>query len=221
MKSQLLQTLVVVVGKSHNPTILNPDFLSIRGIVPEAWGWTVGENSFSTPATSQVTYDNRVTVIVDHSKLQIVDPAENPESSRIVEIAKAYVETLPHIRYAAVGINFQSFVETDSPSDYLRSRFVKPGPWDNEAHPLEGVGLRFVYGLPDGGRAVLSLDAGQVEGEGAEAKTREGIIIGSNFHRDCQGYPAEKQVLEHLSQYNHDWMLYQALRSDLLSERVD
>src|SRR4051812_37800748 len=111
MAPQFVQFSTVVVGKSHNPTLLNPDFLAIREIVPSSWGWEVGPNLFTTPAASQVVYSNAVSVFVDPTKLQVVDLANDPTTSKIVDIAKAYVKTLPHIRSVGVGINFQSVVE--------------------------------------------------------------------------------------------------------------
>jgi hypothetical protein len=89
MKIQLVQFSTVIVGKSHNPTLLNPDFLSIRRIVPDSWGWEVSPNLlFTTPAASQVVYASRVSITVDPSKLQVIDLGEDPATSKIVDIAK-------------------------------------------------------------------------------------------------------------------------------------
>ena len=107
-----------------------------------------------------------------------------------------------------------------SPADYLKDRFVKSGPWDNEARPVIEVGLRLVYITPDGGRLVLSLDAGQAEDtEAGESKPHEVILANANFHRDCQGYPAESQVLKHLDRFVDDWTTYQSILKDTLGDK--
>ncbi len=35
---QIAELSVVVIAKNHNPTVLNPDFLKLNNIVPEALG---------------------------------------------------------------------------------------------------------------------------------------------------------------------------------------
>jgi hypothetical protein len=39
----LIQFSVVISGETHNPTILNPDFLAVRNIVPSEWGWDTSQ----------------------------------------------------------------------------------------------------------------------------------------------------------------------------------
>jgi hypothetical protein len=220
MQSRLVQLSVVIPAKSHNPTLLNPDFLSIRDIVPAAWGWELAKDAhFTTPAGSQVLYTNRVAVFVDQSRVQVIDNGEELTSSKIVDIARGYVTILPHIPYTAVGINFQSIVETNSPRDYLKSRFVKNGPWDTSAHPVIGAGVRFLYGLPGEGELLISLDAAQFDL--ADSKSSEVILINGNCHRSCHGYPSEQQALTHLARFNDDLTLYRSILADVLAEVGD
>src|SRR2546428_392286 len=110
METHLIQFSVVVVGEAHNPTILNPDFLAIREIVPKEWGWEVLSPAITTPPFAIVRYTNRVSITVEHGKLQVADlgVGDDPTGSKAAEIARRYVNTLPHVRYTAVGINFHS-----------------------------------------------------------------------------------------------------------------
>ncbi len=217
MQSKLVQLSVVVPGKSHNPTILNPDFLSMREIVPASWGWELSQaGSFTTPAGSQVVYANRVAIFVDQSRLQVMDSGEDLASSKALDIAKGYVRTLPHIPYSAVGINFQGIVETDRPKDYLKSRFLKTGPWETETHPVVGAGVRFLYSLPGDGELVLSLDAAQIEDP--DLKPREVVLISGNSHRTCRGYPLAEKVLAYLDRFNDDLASYQKIVTDVFAD---
>ena len=209
---------VVVVANDHNPTILNPDFLERQGIVQEGWGWKVMGPAITTPPFATVSYDSGVTVSVESHRLQVIDSSApgGPQSSKVVDIARRYVEVLPHVRYSAVGINFRSVVEHVDANAFLKAHFLKSGVWNSEAHPLQTVGLKLIYPL-DGGRVILSLDVGTVtQRVDEESKQLSGILIYANFHRNCHDYPSNDQVLEHLGNAEKDWVAYQTMVSDIL-----
>src|SRR4030067_789379 len=104
MKADLMQFSVVIAGNVHNPSLLNPDFLTVRRIVPEDWGWKILEPVIVTPPIATVRYSSGVSITVEHNKLQIVDVGSErvPSKSKALDIARGHVKTLPHIRYTAV-----------------------------------------------------------------------------------------------------------------------
>lgn len=214
MNATLIQHSVTVVGEAHNPSILSPDFLVHQDIVPKAWGWEVAEN-FTTPPLAVVRYKTNVAITVEPNKLQVTDgDIENdPMGSKAAAIAKAYVSTLPHVRYTAVGTNFQSILDDASPEELLKSRFLKSGPWTNSVCPLQAAGLRLVYVFPDGARATVSIDAGKAS-DADEQDKRPVVIVRANFHRTCGDHPTHQQVLEHLGKVESDWNAYQKLLFD-------
>src|SRR5713101_6330983 len=73
MKTHLILFSVVIVGGDHNPTILNPDFLTIREIVPKEWGWEVADPAITTPPFAIVRYTNGTSITVERNKLQVAD----------------------------------------------------------------------------------------------------------------------------------------------------
>jgi hypothetical protein len=215
METQLIQFSTVVVGKAHDPSILNPDFLTVNGIVRAEWGWEVAE-TVTTPPFAAVRYTEGIAVTVEFGKLQVTDVnvGDDPTASKAAEVATNYVHTLPHVRYTAVGINFQSIVPVDSPETYLKERFLTPGPWNSQKRQLSAAGLRFVYPLGDEGRVTLSLDAGEAQSSENEAK--KAVIANANFHRDCDEHPAHEQVATYLTRVAADWSMYR----DLLAEAI-
>jgi hypothetical protein len=200
VESRLTLFSVVVTGEVHNPTILNPDFLTIRGIVPKEWQGVVQvTQALTTPPFAIVAYSNGISVVVENEKLQVVDVSlpGNPAKSHAVDIASKYVGTLPHVKYKAVGINFQSMAVAESPKEYLKERFIKPGPWNEGSLTLDAVGVKLVYPIPEGGRVIVSLDAAEMKAP-AQDIPKSVILVNANFHRDCTGYPADQQVIHHL-----------------------
>jgi hypothetical protein len=207
----------VVAGKTHNPTILNPDFLTLQRIVPE--DWKVAQ-TITTPPFSMVRYENGISLVVEMEKLQVVDLATDrePGSSHALKVASEYVKTLPHVHYTALGINFQSVTEVPQPETALKERFLKEGAWDSPAHRVSAAGVRLIYPLPSG-QIALSFDAGTAQGEETDGEaTRTVIITNGNFHRECEGYPSNGQVLDHLDHVVEDWSVYQTLLHHALSE---
>lgn len=220
MDATLNQHSIVVVGDTHNPSILNPDFLVHQNIVPKAWGWKVSE-TFTTPPLAVVRYQNDVAITVEPNKLQVTDGGveSDPAASKAAEVASAYVSTLPHVRYKAVGINFQSITDNPSPEELLKKRFLKPGPWWASVSTLHAAGLRLVYILSDAARVTLLIDAGEATDAHGENK-RPVVVIRANIHRACNDQGTYQQVLDHLKHLQADWRVYEQLVSDtVLTER--
>lgn len=218
MRPNLSQFSGVVSGDAHNPTILNPDFLAVEGIVPESWGWKTAE-TFTTPPLAFVRYENDVRVTVEHSKFQVIDPnVENgPQESKVTAIASNYVRALPHVKYTAVGNNFQSLLLTDLPGDYLKALFLKSGPWSNDIRHLGAVGVRLVYPFDELSRLVLSIDV-EARNINDTSTPQEVIVINANFHRQCGMHPAHDEVVSHLEDATKDWESYQQLLEDIFQE---
>ena len=213
-----VQFSAVVVGTAHNPTILNPDFLATHEIVPASWGWEQVE-TVVTPPLAAIRYSSGVAITVDQTRLQVVDVELNgsPEASKAAAIVDTYVKTLPHVHYNAVGLNFMSVSDMDSPQTYIKERLIKTGPWDTTNHPLTAAGTRLIYALEkEGERFILSFDAGTTQSsDGTQAQT---LVVNANFHRPCTTYPAVDEVHSHLGNVSHDWKMYQDILATVLAQ---
>ena len=185
MPLRLINFSIVVTAEHHNPTILNPDFLARQDIVPDDWGWELGDRVLSTPLLAQVSYTNAVSLLCDQAKLQILDarPSVNPAESKITQIALSYVRVLHHVRYTAVGINFNGAIERDSPQAALIDRFLAQGFWNNEQNRLQDVALHLFYPVEDG-RLRVGLESGEIRepSESGQESVRSAIVVGANFH---------------------------------------
>jgi hypothetical protein len=219
MESPLTLFSVVVLGEVHNPTILNPDFLAVRGIVPKEWCDAIKvTQTLTTPPFAVVAYSNGISVVVENEKLQVSDASQSvdPTRSPVIEIASKYVGTLPHVKYRAVGVNFQSIATPEAPTTYIKQRFIRQGPWDADTMPLNTAGVSFVYPISDGGRVKISLDVGEQVAPTGEQEAPPVIVMNANFHRECHGYPADKQVVSYLSRIEEDWSRYKELIAAIL-----
>lgn len=218
MEPQLSKFSLVVTAEHHNPTILNADFLAVRDIVSSEWGWQRSRAVVTTPPFSQVQYDNGLSITVEPDKLRVIVAGSEFANlhSRAVTIVQRYVGELDNVRYKAVGINFDGFLEHSDPARYLKGRFLKSGPWDSESHTLSSVAFQLVYPL-QAGRLVLALDAGRARPTGADAtQTLSTILARANFHRHCSNFPADREVSSYVENVQSDWSKYRSLLDDVL-----
>lgn len=223
MKIVNLEYSIVVTANDFNPTILNPDFLKMHNVVTDEWGWKIAGSPITTPPFAIVPYDSGVTISVETNKMQVVDRYYQGElkDSKIAIITKEYVTILPHVRFSAVGINFRSLVEKSDGNNFLKERFLAQGSWNSDAHKLEAAALTFIYPL-EGRRFTLSLASGSATLKvDDKMEEKHGIIAGANFHRECQGYPCEKQVIEHIENITEDWNIYQKTLLDIIKDESE
>ena len=171
---------VVVTAEFHNPSILNPDFLGSRGIVPEDWKAT---EAITTPPVSIVRYGDQVQWMVDQSKLTVTETCESTfrDHYLVYGLVKAYLAELPHVAYRSLGLNCVASMKQDDPEQWLTQRFLKPGAW------LEGkpaiVGLKPNFAM-DAGDAACNLTLSEGETQQVEDGPEKAIIVTANVHHD-------------------------------------
>jgi hypothetical protein len=218
MEIQLVSSNVVVLGDRHNPTIVNRDFLEIQNIVPKDWGWEVLTDEVITiPPFAQVPFKNGVIVQVEPHKAQFMDQnIGDPKESKIVDIAIRFVHTLKHVRYKAVGINFNCLYEVERPEEFIINRFLRKGDWSGNRWPLKSIGIKMAYAI---GESILNLqiDPGTARYKAdASGRDRNVLLLNANFHRDCSQYPADDEIEAHLQHYMGDWNTLTAMVQDLI-----
>ncbi len=117
--SYLLHSVsVFVTAEYHNPSIVNPSFLSSEGIVPEELD--VAE-TISTPPLSLVRYANGIQWLVDQSTLNVAKDCEASfrDEYQVHSLAAKYVEKLPHVPYRSLGLNFVVSANVENPRQWL------------------------------------------------------------------------------------------------------
>lgn len=202
------QKSIVVVAADHNPTILNPDFLIRQNIVDEGWGWNLSASPVTTPAFASVEYDSGISIIVDPNKLQVVDntPAE-PNDSKFTDIIKNYMGALPHVKYKAIGINFEVMIPTDESRNFMKEHFLNPKV--KQEDELVTIGVRFVYQGEGYEKFVLNIDAGVKDPKFQDDNRPSNVIIAKgNFHRECSSEACAEDILGDFPDISKEWKVY-------------
>ena len=161
---------VVVTAQFHNPSILNPDFLVSREIVPA--DWTVAE-TLTTPPVSVVKYENGVEWSVDQSRLTVAEksgPAFGV-SYHVHPLVIAYLQKLPHVPYRSLGLNCQVSTHQANPQRWLIERFG--AKWLSDEPAVLGMTPRFALETEDAVCQISIVDA---------PKNGERIALECNMH---------------------------------------
>ena len=137
---------VVVTAEFHNPSILNPDFLVSRGIVPT--NWRVSE-TLTTPPVSVVKYDNGVEWAVDQSRLNVSEKAGPSFDGpfHVHTLVEKYLTKLPHVPYRDLGLNCRVAMKELDPRSWLFKRFAPP--WLQDEHIVRGLSPKLVLDARD------------------------------------------------------------------------
>lgn len=183
MTIKIIDTSVVVLGEQHNPTILHPFFLESQGIVPSGWE-DIKDQTFCTPAVSQVQYTNGIYFSIDPNKLQIRNqhPDEDPKNWWVADLAINYMDILRYVPYKSVGINFAAGIEREDPALWVINRFIKAGPWNQEELSLQDMGLKLQYSI-ENTLVNVSVSSGKFI---VNQQTCVGIIFTINYHTDLR-----------------------------------
>lgn len=204
MNLKFKNVAIVVLADTHNPSILHPYFLTENKIVPESWE-QAEDSPICTPALSRVVYTNGITVLVEGmgtNKLQVSAQAQDldPRATPIGGIIAAYISTLPHVKYTAVGVNFAATIERPDPEQYIKLRFLAKGPWDQDDLQIKSAALTLQYGIE---RSMLRLiiDSGLVSSQ-RDGPAIASLLVSANYHTDLVSQNRLDEAKQAIAQYS-------------------
>ncbi len=171
---------VVVTAEFHNPSILNQDFLVAEGIVPK--DWEVVE-TITTPPLSIVRFSNNIQWTVIQESLIVAEECESTfrDGYRVHNLARVYLEKLPHVPYRSLGLNCVVSIAYDNPQQWLIERFLNPEV-RFESEPLVLSMLpKFTF---DVGDALLYLTMNEKSLRRGKDSPENAVVIDCNVHHE-------------------------------------
>lgn len=120
-----LNFAVVLMGRNHNPSLINPDFLRIHEVVPE--GLTPKQVVVVDPL-ALVEYEEGVSITVEPARMQVRESLQAAlrEQPLAVRIALKYVEVLPRIPYASLGMNWSVTMDVPQAGAWILANLISP-----------------------------------------------------------------------------------------------
>ena len=212
---KMINASIVVLAEQHNPSILHPSFLKKEKIVDEEWEVKEG-GVLCTPPFSTVEFSNRIRFVVENVKLQILDDAlaNGLKGSLIPTLARKYLETLPHVKYSALGVNFVAVEQMEDASEFLISRYLGQGSWHQiSGTELKATGIKLVYGFADC-TLTINLDPGTSSQDGG--RQVNGVLIRGNFHQPIN---MDMELSQLFSKYSERCDTFERVAASMIGER--
>lgn len=210
---------IVAVGTGFSPSSLDADLLAEKEIVPPEWNWKVSDST-NVQLLSQVAYqDGNVVVRVERNKFLVTDSqiTENKiEKSKISEIAKRFIQRHKHLSFTALGINFESVLEFDAATGFLKNNFLKSDKKITGGHNVHSVAFTMQYELQNGGLLSVVINEGTLSKQNSsEPIEYKGILCSANFHREIPKDADTALIIAQLNHVRNDKQMLKEIASSL------
>ncbi len=188
---------VVIVARSNNPSLLNPDFLRINDLVPPEWDV---EETLTTPPVAYVQFRNGPRVQVTEDRLEVRKNIRGPFPADlpVYGIASGYTKILKHVPYTAIGLNWGVSYICETSGSWLIKHFLAKEPWIcQEPAPLS---CKLTIGVvTDDFRCNLEFSPGKRQAEGE--LSLDAVVVNCNFHHQ----PDTPMSFAHISDIIGSW----------------
>lgn len=209
----MVEFSVVILAQSHNPSILNADFLRHNGIVGEHW--QPREDCLTSPMLSRVAFNDGLAVQADPIRVAFEQSGDTLAADALVcaSAAKGYLKTVPHVRYIAIGMNSKCILRNlplQRVSDTLRSS----GSWTTFKSVVPSLELKATYEMGDK-RVTLDVEERSHESEPI-------TICRANIHRNIDEPNQQMRLnsmLSALDSWKEDLADFRALVEQYTSPR--
>lgn len=194
----------VIIGRNHNPTILNPDFLKHNNIVP--MDWELAKSPVCLEPLAEVAFKNSVKINAQLDRVIFFEKlvSDSIKDIHIDDIAAKYVETLPYVQYIAVGLNFKGHVlyegQPGGPQGYLFDKIIAKGPWQEYGRG-RNASISFNFLLDD---CAFNLTIKEGGFKISDTEHVPALIFDSNIHHELLG-DMPNQKLESLKSVVSNW----------------
>jgi hypothetical protein len=240
---EIPELAIAVIAQSHNPTVLNADFLAYNEIVPS--DWEPSEDRLSTPVLSQVGYEEQgVGIVAQPDKVVFTrtngDIRQGSEPN-VAAMAADYVEALPHVEYKALVASIQGHVRVEAGMEEAKRQvvdcYVAKGPWCDFAGGLDEASVGLTYRLEHGTMRLSISPALYVKASMRKHQHRDSqdepespeelpvLHFSANFQAEIEGSGREERVADLLRRLKHwkDWLdvYVELVEKNLLTEKIE
>ena len=178
---------IVIVGKHHNPAILNHDYLRHNAIVPESC--TPAGPVMCTSIASRIDYEGGMHIESNPDRIHFVNAWSEDKPIKIPGIALNYLKVESSVPYTAVGLNWQATIDSMD-GQLTTAALLRGGDWMNFEETAPDAAIKLTHKLSEG--RIINTDV-QQDQSGS-------IVFSGNFHHpirseDTQSYRIAKSII--------------------------
>ena len=176
---------IVLLAQSHNPSILSPAWIQQSRIIEES-----PENFAHTPVFS-LYQSGTFQLMVEQERFHLTLRALSEVNLQALqEAASRYVQTLPHVPYRSVGLNFTWLATVERPEE-AEQQFFPESERLRTAFPEGEVKVgTFLYNIVQGYRLRLLVEP--------RLQTKGDLGLDFNYHFDVSSAEEALRALSRL-----------------------
>jgi hypothetical protein len=201
------QFVISLKAASHNPTILNPDFLKREGIIDK--DWELADDPLCWPQFARVAFKNDVQIVAEFDNLVFTEAlwSHGAESLLIPDVATKYVHALPHVNYQTVTTNPTAdlVVAKDEIDSFVRKRFVRDGPWERFQRAKGRAVVEFTYPIKQGFFSLSVRNAVRAIPDDRQVPV---MLFDGAFTRRLKSRPSHKEAISAIDLWASDLKSY-------------
>ncbi|MGK7872625.1 MAG: hypothetical protein AB4426_04730 [Xenococcaceae cyanobacterium] len=212
---EIEEIAIAISAKELNPTILTHDFLKFSGIVPK--DWELGKQPVLSARLAQLSFQNGVNIVAQPRTISFIETisTKDVEKLKAPEVARKYIEKLPHAEYEGLNISPKSLVpfpqHQDAARRYVTETLLAPGPWQEFGKAPVQAGINLLYQL-DRCQLSLSINEANLRQEGKP--TIPALLFSSNFNYNFNQYSAHerpRQLGERIDNWKTDLEMFREI----------
>ncbi|MFZ4664958.1 MAG: hypothetical protein ACOYME_00850 [Prochlorotrichaceae cyanobacterium] len=208
-----IQELAIVLGaKNFKPSLLNPDALTVAGIIPA--DWELARQPVLSAQVGQLSFKNGVNILAQGNTLTFSEGIRPGQEAQIPSIARQYVTKMTNADYRTVGISPKVLIgfsrEEDTARKFIVEQLIAPGPW-REIGTQPQAKVEFSYRLD---RCFLNLSVVEARIAQEGKPTLPALLFNSNFAYNFPEGDANQAVqmsLQRIDLWAEDWKLFQEI----------
>lgn len=193
----LVALSVVLVADNVEPSTINPDFLRHNGIVRS--DLQTEQPPVSTPVFSQVAFEGGLAMTAQPDRLDFIQQGEALTTDiEVLDMARRFLEKVPHLPYKAIGLNLTGFrhVENGSMGGGVAKALIGGGKWMAFEDVSPTVLLKAVYSYRD---KQITMDIYDTRKPGYDGSASPGLLFAVNIHRNIGEMDRERRIARLMS----------------------
>ena len=208
-----IQELAIVLGaQNFKPTLLNPDALTVAGIIPS--GWELARQPVVTPQVAQLSFKNGVNFLAQGNVLTLSEGIRPGQDLQIPGIAQQYMSKMENAGYRTVGISPKVLIgfpggTEDTARQFIVEQLIAPGPWREVGTKPMQAKVEFSYPLD---RCFLNLSIVEARIAQQDKPTIPALLFNSNFtyNLPADNPPQALQIAQQrIMAWMEDWKFFQ------------
>jgi hypothetical protein len=217
---EIQEIAISISATNFSPTIINPDYLKISGVIPQ--DWQLSREPIASPGSIQLVYQNRISIVGQQNMVTFIENIGTEQVTDLIvtELAKKFIEKLPNADYQFLNFNPKSVIPmkdggSDAARRYITGTLLAPGSWQDIGKAPMQANLNLSYQLD---RCQLNVSINEANIQIPEQPPMPGVLFSGNFNYNVSREDPSMRLTQ-LHKCIEHWDLDLAVFREMIEQR--